>query len=359
MEPMSLGSPTASPTSPPSWGSGPPLHSLSLTSPIGAPYHHPGPAYNSPLHHQQHQQQGYPGSGFNTPQPQHHQPVQHPHQQQPQQTPTQSGFLPGFLMGEPVMSPSSLTSPSKLNRTLSSPAPQSPMPPAHPLRGPQLLKETLNRSTRTPGDKPSGPPTTGLMNSLNMTPNRSINGSNFATPDNSESVFPASPAGNYQEGESGELCGAPLANWVTVWGFPPSAASFILQQFGACGTVLQHVMPPNSNWMHIRFQTRLQATKALGKNAGVLGGSIMVGVAPCRDESVLDALNTSMAVGTPTLDTSVANLSSNLGGTPRSIRPLTQAYREAQGENKVVPGTNTPTRSTGVVTKAMGYMFGW
>ena len=82
----------------------------------------------------------------------------------------------------------------------------------------------------------------------------------------------------------------------------------------------------------------------------------MVGVAPCRDDSVLDALNTrsedflglqietisqvydilvthfflspySMAVGTPTLDTSVANLSSNLGGTPRSIRPLTQAYR--------------------------------
>ena len=86
-----------------------------------------------------------------------------------------------------------------------------------------------------------------------------------------------------------------------------------------------------------------------------------------------------MAVGTPTLDTSVANLSSNLGGTPRSIRPLTQAYRsdsyhinqileslltkfifrEAQGENKVVPGTNTPTRSTGVVTKAMEYIFGW
>ena len=35
---------------------------------------------------------------------------------------------------------------------------------------------------------------------------------------------------NIQDGESGELCGAPLANWVTVWGFPPSAASFILQQ---------------------------------------------------------------------------------------------------------------------------------
>ena len=92
MEPMSLGSPTSSPSSPPSWGSGPPLHSLSLTSPI-APYHHHG-AYNSPL-------QQPPYGGFNTPQ-QQQQPVQHPHQQQQQQTATQSGFLPGFLMGEPV-----------------------------------------------------------------------------------------------------------------------------------------------------------------------------------------------------------------------------------------------------------------
>ena len=94
MEPMSLGSPTSSPSSPPSWGSGPPLHSLSLASPI-APYHHHG-AYNSPL-----QQQPY--SGFNSPQQQQHQPVQHPHQQQQQQqSASQSGFLPGFLMGEPV-----------------------------------------------------------------------------------------------------------------------------------------------------------------------------------------------------------------------------------------------------------------
>ena len=97
MEPMSLGSPTSSPSSPPSWGAGPPLHSLSLTSPT-APYHQHG-AYNSP-----HQQSYH--SGFNTPQQQQHvqhqQLVQHPHQQQQQQAATQSGFLPGFLMGEPV-----------------------------------------------------------------------------------------------------------------------------------------------------------------------------------------------------------------------------------------------------------------
>ena len=100
---------------------------------------------------------------------------------------------------------------------------------------------------------------------------------------------------------------------------------------------------------------RMQANKALGKNGCVMGGSIMVGISQCRDPSVLDRLNTSLQDCT---NTSVANISSSLG-TPRTIRPLTQAYKEAQEENKVVPGTNTPTRNTGLVTRAMEYMFGW
>jgi len=261
-------------------------------------------------------------------------------------------------MGDPVMSPSTplrpgIISPTKLGRTLSTPssAPQSPAPSAHPLRGPQLLKETLNRSTRTPGDKPSGPPTMGLMSSLNNTPNRSaLNCSSYGTPGTTPGF------GSQQEVFEPES-ESPLMTWVTVWGFPPSAASFILQQLGANGSILQHVMPPNANWMHIRFQTRLQASKALGKNGSILGGSIMVGVAPCKDESVLDNLNSSVTAST--LDSSIANISSNLGATPRTIRPLTQAYREAQSENAVVPGTNTPTRNNGVVSKAMEYMFGW
>ena len=33
MEPMSLGSPTSSPSSPPSWGSGPPLHNFEFQNP--------------------------------------------------------------------------------------------------------------------------------------------------------------------------------------------------------------------------------------------------------------------------------------------------------------------------------------
>ena len=100
----------------------------------------------------------------------------------------------------------------------------------------------------------------------------------------------------------------------------------------------------------------MQANKALGKNGSVMGGSIMVGICPCSDSSVLDRLNTSVLDCTN--NTSVANLSSTLG-TPRTIRPLTQAYKEAQEENRVVPGTNTPTRNTGLVSRAMEYVFGW
>merc|ERR1712115_264527 len=106
---------------------------------------------------------------------------------------------------------------------------------------------------------------------------------------------------------------------------------------------LQHVMPPNSNWMHVRFQTRMQANKAVAKNGCVLGGSIMVGISSCKDETVLDNLNTSTVLDNSILSSSVANLSTGLG-TPRTIRPLAQAYKEAQVENKVVPGTNTPSK---------------
>ena len=102
----------------------------------------------------------------------------------------------------------------------------------------------------------------------------------------------------------------------------------------------------------------MQANKAVAKNGCVLGGSIMVGISSCKDTSVLDNLNMSSVVDNSILSNSVANLSTGLG-TPRTIRPLTQAYKEAQAENKVVPGTNTPSKNDGLVSKAMEYMFGW
>jgi len=268
-----------------------------------------------------------------------------------------SGYLPGFLMGDPVMqspsTPSShrpMVSPNKLSRSLSTqPPPSNPHTPlpSQTLRGPALLKENLN-SSRPGREKTGGPPTTSLL----FSPNRVSSPASISF--NNTSVLSPPTNTNHQEvANSPDL--SPLDTWITVWGFPPSALSFILSELSVCGTVLQHIVQPNSNWIHVRMQTRMQANKALGRNGSVMGGSIMVGISQCKDQTVLDKLNTSLLDCT---NTSVANISSSLG-TPRTIRPLTQAYKEAQEENKVVPGTNTPTRNTGLVTRAMGCMFGW
>jgi len=325
MEPMSLGSPPQSPVGGYQGYQSPPLHSLSLTSPQQPLYHQQNPLANSMTH---------PAAGG-------------------------SGYLPGFLMGDPVMqspsTPSShrpLVSPNKLSRSLSTQPPSSnphtPLP-AQTLRGPALLKENLN-SSRPGREKTGGPPTTSLL----FSPNR-VSSPAAISFNNTSVLSPPTNANNTHQEVANAPDLSPLDTWITVWGFPPSALSFILSELSVCGTVLQHIVQPNSNWIHVRMQTRMQANKALGRNGSVMGGSIMVGISQCKDQTVLDKLNTSLLDCT---NTSVANISSSLG-TPRTIRPLTQAYKEAQEENKVVPGTNTPTRNTGLVTRAMGCMFGW
>jgi len=79
------------------------------------------------------------------------------------------------------------------------------------------------------------------------------------------------------------------STWVTVFGFPPSQTANILKYFQTCGEIVRHhVGAANCNWIHIQFQTALQAKKALSKNGKNIGGNLMVGVVPL-DESELEA----------------------------------------------------------------------
>lgn len=102
-----------------------------------------------------------------------------------------------------------------------------------------------------------------------------------------------------------------LASWVTVFGFSPANSSFVLRHFQDVGTVLQHrsshvrtltwsvcvyglhvhvgQRTSQGNWMHLQFASPLEAQVALSKNGKVLGGLLMVGVAPCTDKDVLNA----------------------------------------------------------------------
>ncbi|XP_071310563.1 nucleoporin NUP35-like [Agelaius tricolor] len=72
--------------------------------------------------------------------------------------------------------------------------------------------------------------------------------------------------------------------WVTVFGFPQASASYIVLQFAQYGNIFKHVMSNTGNWMHIRYQSKLQARKALSKDGKVFGESIMIGVKPCIEK---------------------------------------------------------------------------
>lgn len=266
-------------------------------------------------------------------------------------------FLPGFLMGD-------------------LPAPVTPQPRPFSLTSP-LMESTVGGGgggsapqpvVPTPKDKSGAPPVRSIHDDL----------VNVATPLNAHrQAFPVMQSPLSARGASTpgvqQVCLSPAQvdpfysqgealssedlldqTWVTVFGFPPASASYILLQFAQYGNILKHTMASPGNWMHLQYQSRLQARKALSKDGKVFGDAIMVGVKPCIDKSVMDS---SIAVSSP-LSTSFST--STLPSTPRSaIRPLSAAYRNSSSDYQVVADRQTPRKDDSFVSKAMEYMFGW
>ncbi|XP_062287881.1 nucleoporin NUP35 [Scomber scombrus] len=266
-------------------------------------------------------------------------------------------FLPGFLMGD-------------------LPAPASPQP------RPFSLVSPITESTGggggsapqpvvpTPKDKSGAPPVRSIHDDLvNVGTPLSAHRQAFPmmqsplcarqaqTPGTGVQQLCLSPAQVdpfYSQGESLSADDQLDQTWVTVFGFPPASASYILLQFAQYGNILKHTMASPGNWMHLQYQSRLQARKALSKDGKVFGDAIMVGVKPCIDKSVMDC---SEAISSP-LSSSFS--SSFLPSTPRSaIRPLSAAYRSSGSDYQVVADRQTPRKDDSFVSKAMEYMFGW
>ncbi|XP_074645739.1 nucleoporin NUP35-like [Tubulanus polymorphus] len=147
--------------------------------------------------------------------------------------------------------------------------------------------------------------------------------------------------------------------WVTIFGFPPAATSFILQQFSQYGNILNHVISAEGNWMHIQYQSKIQAKKALSKNGKVFGNGIMVGVQMCIDVSVMNVGNqcNQSNLNTPITGARGTPIGGAARGTP--IRPLTAAYIAASSDHQVTNQCTTPQKNSGIIGKAMEYMFGW
>ncbi|XP_068723221.1 nucleoporin NUP35-like isoform X2 [Montipora capricornis] len=137
--------------------------------------------------------------------------------------------------------------------------------------------------------------------------------------------------------------------WVTVFGFPPAASSFILKQFSQYGNIIRSVTS-KGNWIHIQYQSKLQAKKALSKNGKVYGSDIM-GVMEASGKEDINGSPLRLETGT-TVSTSI-NKSA-------PMRPLTAAYQAVRSDHQVVQdGSRTPQKNSNLVSKAMEYVFGW
>jgi len=317
--------------------------------------------------------------------------------------PTEGGvYLPGYLLGDTTSTGSatpsriwprtSTLSPTKSRYSIPASSPTSPnrsiLTPVSQVSLPSAFSRSFQG--RAGSEKHGGPPVQGLFDVMgtpspalsvpalgtstplqSLTPQTRLShlsriGSGIQTESQLKGKIPHSPAQLdpfYSQGEALSADEVLDESRVTVFGFPPAASSYILQQFSQYGSIVEHKMSNCGNWMHIHYQSKLQAKKALSKNGKVYAGSIMVGVSHCIDKSAMALSpikeNVSM-LDTPGRDRSNVSLSvdRSLNNSSR-MRSLTQAYKMSASEHEVLPVGGMPKKTTGVVSKAMEYVFGW
>lgn len=70
--------------------------------------------------------------------------------------------------------------------------------------------------------------------------------------------------------------------WVTVYGFSAADTPLILEEFHKCGEILNwgSYGQPRANYIHIQYQNKLGAQRALLKNGTQLSPALIVGVKP-------------------------------------------------------------------------------
>lgn len=153
------------------------------------------------------------------------------------------------------------------------------------------------------------------------------------------------PVGNFNEEE-----------WVTVYGFSPIDTNSVLREFEKCGVILKHVLGPrDANWMHILYQNRADAQKALNKNGMQINGVLMIGVKPVdptQRQALNDRLNKQGFVPLPHAPSTNSN-------DPAPFRTSSQPYYLQNGSNSAKHSSGSvaaPARS--VVSKIVDLMFG-
>lgn len=233
---------------------------------------------------------------------------------------------------------------------------------------------SLNNSVLTPNNMKQEYITAHDKNDLSFTPNQTQH--HRLSPPSPTQIDPF-----YTHGESIKMDDKLDETWITVFGFPQSATSFVLQEFSVYGQIIRHIPNPQGNWLHIQYQTKLQAQKALSKNGKILANSLMVGVMPCIDKRVMN-LNpqsndsqfqlplTPGAQATAKSPTNVnlkasAAFGRNATKLDRTqslrtnVRPLGPYNGNRAETRESYDDSKLPKKNGNAISKAMEYMFGW
>ncbi|KAK3027087.1 hypothetical protein RJ639_040919 [Escallonia herrerae] len=136
--------------------------------------------------------------------------------------------------------------------------------------------------------------------------------------------------------------------------FSPGDTNLVLREFEKCGIILKHVPGPrDANWMHILYQNRFDAHKALSKNGMQINGVLIVGVKPV-DPMQRQALNERINGFMP-LPPGPSGRSSEPNGFRASPRPY---YLQNGSSNSRQSAGTIATPAKSVVSKVMDLMFG-
>ncbi|CAL7942433.1 unnamed protein product [Xylocopa violacea] len=300
-------------------------------------------------------------------------------------SPGTAAYLPSFLLGDTTPAKINLTSPQDTPRqlhightVLTSPLSQYGTPDYRTNRQKAVFggTNTPNTSQIVTESHAGGPPTRGLFDTLETSQatspyvpaeNQSMSCSQPRHLMNTmnTSIFndnSFNPNANEPQG---------LLQWVTVFGFPPSDLNNVLAHISSRVRIVDKHPPPHSqsNWIHLKCASEQEAQRAFACNGNIVSGSVMIGVIPCIDEGVIlgcDKENRSRMNGNVKCYSNLGRMSqSSEYSTPRTpiriqnARPLAAGYNQNLSPQSIRTPENIPQKSTGIVSKAMEYMFGW
>ncbi|KAK1312492.1 hypothetical protein QJS10_CPA07g00844 [Acorus calamus] len=151
--------------------------------------------------------------------------------------------------------------------------------------------------------------------------------------------------------------------WVTVYGFSPGDTNLVLREFEKCGAILKHVPGPrDANWMHILYQNRYDAQKALSKNGMQMNGVLIIGVKPvdaAQRQFLDEKLNSSQGFMALPPQTPSMRAAAASAATPSKASPRPHHFQQTTGDasgRRPTGAIASPAKS--MLSKVADLMFG-